>query len=878
MPSQKRIYEWSTGLPVWQRDLLRRVAAGPLSAEDERDILRIVAGSADAPAPEPLKLRHLPADEEEHGPVLLRSIRDLRNINCLANGQTLALEPGLNVVFGLNGAGKSGYGRLLRRVSRSGDPDEILRDVFDPGSGAGRQTAELAITVNGNAREVHVDLDQEPDRVLSAMSAFDASRARVYLSKPNVIEHVPRPLRMLRALTETQDGLAAVLRDRVRERREKPSGLPALDPATAAGSSLADLSADSDSALIVELAKFTRADRERLDELEVAAASIKVDQRRRLERAARTQARAGRDAAAALTEAASKLSPEELREVAALHARLKEITAAEQALAAGAFADQRFDATGQGPWREMWFAAERFAQAAGGQFPSYDPDAACPLCQQDLEEAARVRLLRFEEFVTSDLRQQAVDLSGELAATLRDLPDLATVRATIEGTLRGAPDEVTSAAGAALDALDGRDAKIRNAAQGKANCADPVPIVDVASLTAYAETQLVAAEYQVGLRDEEAQQRVMTELGGLRARGALVAAEQSILEHVENLKAIARMEDAIRRLNTKKISDQLGELQEAVITERLRNAIEQELAELDPIASRVEVVGRVSKAETVIQLRFKEPCRAKVGNVLSDGEQRALALAFFLAEVAVSDGRSAIMLDDPVSSLDHERRTYLAERLAEESRRRQVIVYTHDMTFVHLLQEAADEADVPLHGQTLERAYGRAGVVADELPTKMLGTGRRLKALRHRLRFELTPMHERQDPDYEREADRWVADLRKAYDQLVEDGVLGSVVRRFSPFVRMKNLDEVKCTPEIVARVRKGQKKTSPKTHHEALELQPVPRSPAKLEALLDEFTGLVEDLQADKDGEGRDTPMALAPPEEAGETPVIRAVQQQSS
>lgn len=51
------------------------------------------------------------------------------------------------------------------------------------------------------------------------------------------------------------------------------------------------------------------------------------------------------------------------------------------------------------------------------------------------------------------------------------------------------------------------------------------------------------------------------------------------------------------------------------------------------------------------------------------------------------------------------------------------------MPFVHLLQEAADEAGVELHGQTLQRAFHRVGMVADELPIKMLGTGKRLRAL-----------------------------------------------------------------------------------------------------------------------------------------------------
>jgi len=41
---------------------------------------------------------------------------------------------------------------------------------------------------------------------------------------------------------------------------------------------------------------------------------------------------------------------------------------------------------------------------------------------------------------------------------------------------------------------------------------------------------------------------------------------------------------------------------------------------------------------------------------------RCLALAAFLAELAASDSRSAIVFDDPVSSLDHMHRVNVAKR------------------------------------------------------------------------------------------------------------------------------------------------------------------------------------------------------------------------
>ncbi len=284
---QKRIYEWSKELPPWQRDLLRRVASGSFDDAGRREVMQILAGTPDASEPIPLELKDLPADEGEHGQVELRAIRDLANINRLAPGQELKLECGLNGVFGDNGSGKSGYGRLIRRVTRSGEPEEILRDVFDPGAADGAQTAQFDIAVDGVERSVAVDLATDPDRTLSAMAAFDVSRARLFLTKPNVIEHVPRSLRVLRALSRAQDDIAATLRERAQQRREAIPALPEIDPNTPAGKELEQIDADSDLAALITLIDLTDTERTRLEELELAAAAIRTDQSRQLESAAK---------------------------------------------------------------------------------------------------------------------------------------------------------------------------------------------------------------------------------------------------------------------------------------------------------------------------------------------------------------------------------------------------------------------------------------------------------------------------------------------------------------------------------------------------------------------------------------------------------------
>src|SRR5207247_1965538 len=79
-----------------------------------------------------------------------------------------------------------------------------------------------------------------------------------------------------------------------------------------------------------------------------------------------------------------------------------------------------------------------------------------------------------------------------------------------------------------------------------------------------------------------------------------------------------------------------------------------------------------------------------------DGEKTCVALAAFLTELATATHRSALVFDDPVTSLDHRWRPQVARRLVEEATSRQIIVFTHDLIFVNDLVDLAERAHRPL--------------------------------------------------------------------------------------------------------------------------------------------------------------------------------------
>ena len=81
--------------------------------------------------------------------------------------------------------------------------------------------------------------------------------------------------------------------------------------------------------------------------------------------------------------------------------------------------------------------------------------------------------------------------------------------------------------------------------------------------------------------------------------------------------------------------------------------------------------------------------RIRTSQILSEGETRVISIAGFLAELQLVPHANAIVLDDPVSSLDHVFTGKIAARLAREGLKRQVIIFTHNIAFLMELQDAA---------------------------------------------------------------------------------------------------------------------------------------------------------------------------------------------
>ena len=176
---------WSASLPRWQQELLRRLLhRETLSPDDLNELSTAAVAETEQQASSyaALSVADLPSIATREEPHTLVAIQNLRNVNVLREDQSLNFGPQLTVVYGDNASGKSGYGRVLKKVYRARVIEDILSDVRADAAPAGVATATFVTkTPTGQKQSFDWADDGSPASNLARFAVLDAACSRTYV-------------------------------------------------------------------------------------------------------------------------------------------------------------------------------------------------------------------------------------------------------------------------------------------------------------------------------------------------------------------------------------------------------------------------------------------------------------------------------------------------------------------------------------------------------------------------------------------------------------------------------------------------------------------------------------------------------------------------
>jgi len=124
----------------------------------------------------------------------------------------------------------------------------------------------------------------------------------------------------------------------------------------------------------------------------------------------------------------------------------------------------------------------------------------------------------------------------------------------------------------------------------------------------------------------------------------------------------------------------------------------------------------------------------------------------------------------------------------QEAKVRQVIVFTHDVVFLLLLKQFAEQQGVEQSDQHVRHLPNGAGVCTDELPWVALPVKRKIGYLKNEWQAADKLFRDGNQAAYEKEATYLYGLLREAWERALEEVLLGGVVERYRPDVQTQRI------------------------------------------------------------------------------------------
>lgn len=816
------ILKWSEDRPSWQRDALRRLLVNDelteLDIEELTELCKGEHGLSDFDEFMPLAKHHIPEGSSSDNKITLESIFHHKGVNALAESQTLKFGNKLTVVYGDNAAGKSGYTRILKDACSSRGAEEILGNVL---SGVTPIRPAVAIKYRiGDGTDSREWTGKDDDEPISRVSVFDTHAAAVYLNEKTDVAFRPFGLDLFDKLVKACQSVRKIIeREEVTQKASLIQNLE-FHEGTKVAKLVSSISSLSDQKVFSELANLTEQETNRISFLERRIVDLQAKDPIKLTQELTLRKNRFTSLANKLTEIDNTLNNVRVHEVFELqkNTQIKEKIVKE--LSEKTFPEGLLEGTGGEKWKELWDIAREFSTEeayVGKSFPVTENDAKCLLCQQDIKPEAEKRLKQFEEFIQSaaanEFQKAKVQFGEAFSIVDKLVIDSDFVRETIQ--------EIRIEDALLADKINGslNSAKIRHAGIIK-NLKDKSGFSEELETYVSFKEKVTDVVKQLAGRIEELNKvasqddinKIKFEILELKSRVKLGEKLDLIKKEIERKKRIAAYGLCLRDTATQSITSKSGALTKEVVTKQLQESFSEELRKLRFRHVEVELQeAGGAQGNFYHKIALKRAPGISVPKVVSEGEARCLSIAAFFAELSTADEESAIIFDDPVSSLDYKWRGGVAARLVEEAKHRQVIVFTHDIVFLLALRQLAEDEGVHNVDQHIRQLPSiGAGVCNEELPWVAMPVKKRIGVLKNELQAVEKLFKQGHQDAYEKEAGQLYGLLREAWERALEEVLLGGVVERYRKNIQTLQITSISdITPEDCTELEAGMTKCS---------------------------------------------------------------------
>lgn len=723
------LWDWTNPLGSWSKLLVETITNKQV-ALDHNERKRIFDYFLQDigfvhPTPLPTLTIAKPSFTPPSKEVVLTKLSEVKGVNKLAENQVMEFSPNITVVYGNNGVGKTGYSRILKSQGYSFDNNiDILSNVHENQT---NQSARLDFNSEGSPLYINWQ-GGKPESDLNAVSVFNSDCVNISLSNNRKLLVTPKGFYLFTLITNELAELTNLLDAQYAQYPVTLERNDQLHEGTRQKTYIDTLAHNSDKNLLNELSAFT-------DEHQTALTK-KEEELKNLNKA--TLEAKLKNIYLILTElntviatvkrTQANLTKKDWEAIISYNATLKILKAKTQlgiAELAETYGLEQFD---NDVFSNFLKSADSYIKLLAKENYPNNADDTCVYCKQDLQNEEAKKLVESYGKILNDTTETEIakyeKLKNEIVERVILVTDTITFHQPTFGILEDSsivqPQEIIDF-----------NAKVKlfkdhvvNNTQG-ANLSFDINYLVVIQFLELKQTEYITSRdalIRVLANLTETETKLKKEIAELKDRKLLSDNKQGVITAITNLLSRKIIDDNRTQFNTSSLSHKTTQAREELVAQDFQQKFTTELTGFRKQHLGVSLGFFSQQGSSRIR---QNVASYNINKVLSEGEQKTIALCEFLTELQLDSNVAPVVFDDPVNSLDHHIINDVAKRLVDLSKVRQVIVFTHNVIFFNsffVLQKHVLNRTTNFKFYKVETNGINTGILSDGTPINKLST------------------------------------------------------------------------------------------------------------------------------------------------------------
>lgn len=722
--------------------------------------------------------------------VTLTKLSDVKGVNRLAENQELDFSPNITVIYGNNGVGKTGYSRILKSLGFSFDKNNnILSNVSDSQTA---QSARIDFIANGDNFYFNWDGQSTTDE-LSAISVFNNDCVNFSLSTGRELLVSPQGFYLFKLVKDELGNLAQMHKNHYNQYPTTLVWKEKLHFDTPQSKFINDLSNTSDLKRLNELSVFSE---QNLTDLTQKDKELKGLNKVALTTQLKNTNLIINELNSAITsikQTQLNLTKTDWDNIKQYNKSLKGLQKKAQIGISNLAETYGLEMFESEEFSNFLKSADSYIKLLNNEnYPNNDDDT-CVYCKQSLQTKEAKNLLDNYKKILNDTTQSEIAKYQNLKTKIIDKVNLVNDNIIFHQPTFGTNEQDVVIQPKEIIEYNSIIKLFKDAIINDKVVDTNDFNIDYTGYTTYFETK--RAEFEKA-RDtistrlknlSVAENKLIAEINELKDRKVLSENKKDITDCITNLLAHKFLNNNKNHFSTDSLSRKTTQARGELVAQDFEQKFKKELKRFRKEHLNIDMSFRTDRGSSHLNQKISS---YNINDVLSEGEQKAIALAEFLTELQMDNTVAPVVFDDPVNSLDHHIIDDTARRLIELSKERQVVVFTHSILLYNNFYSMS-QSNYPLYNDVdfkfykVKTEFNTTGVIYEGGEINKISAP--IKKLN--IMFQNAGKDGRTEESITKEGYGF---LRTALELFITDEILQKTVKRYRKNVVMSGFPKIK--------------------------------------------------------------------------------------